>query len=51
MDIPASYHNNAGGISFADGNAEIRKWHDPTVTAQNNPPFTLAQQTPPTDLK
>jgi len=28
VDIPASYHNNAGGISFADGHAEIRKWHD-----------------------
>ena len=51
VDIPASYHNNAGGISFADGHAEIRKWHDPAVTAQNNPPYTLSQQTPPTDLK
>jgi prepilin-type N-terminal cleavage/methylation domain-containing protein/prepilin-type processing-associated H-X9-DG protein len=27
-NVPASYHNNAGGISFADGHAEIRKWRD-----------------------
>jgi prepilin-type N-terminal cleavage/methylation domain-containing protein/prepilin-type processing-associated H-X9-DG protein len=29
IDFPASYHNGAGGISFADGHAEIRKWVDP----------------------
>jgi prepilin-type processing-associated H-X9-DG protein len=29
IDYPASYHNGAGGISFADGRAEIRKWVDP----------------------
>jgi len=29
IDVPASYHNRAAGISFADGHAEIRKWHDP----------------------
>lgn len=28
IDFPASYHNGAGGISFADGHAEIRKWID-----------------------
>ena len=28
VDIPASYHNNAGGLSFADGHAEIKKWKD-----------------------
>lgn len=27
-DLPASYHNQAGGLSFADGHAEIRKWTD-----------------------
>ncbi|MDX1953819.1 MAG: type II secretion system protein [Verrucomicrobiota bacterium] len=31
VDYPASYHNNAGGMSFADGHAEIRKWKDPAV--------------------
>lgn len=29
VDIPASYHNGAGGFSFADGHSEIRKWVDP----------------------
>ena len=29
VDIPASYHNTAGGLSFADGHAEIKKWFDP----------------------
>jgi prepilin-type N-terminal cleavage/methylation domain-containing protein/prepilin-type processing-associated H-X9-DG protein len=31
-DFPASYHNGAGGLSFADGHAEIRKWVDPRTT-------------------
>ncbi len=26
-DTPASYHNGAGGISFADGHSEIHKWY------------------------
>jgi prepilin-type N-terminal cleavage/methylation domain-containing protein/prepilin-type processing-associated H-X9-DG protein len=29
IDFPASFHNGAAGISFADGHAEIRKWLDP----------------------
>jgi prepilin-type N-terminal cleavage/methylation domain-containing protein/prepilin-type processing-associated H-X9-DG protein len=29
IDYPASYHNGAAGLSFADGHAEIRKWKDP----------------------
>ena len=29
VDWPAAYHNRAGGFSFADGHAEIRKWVDP----------------------
>jgi len=27
-NFPASYHNGAGGLSFADGHAEIKKWLD-----------------------
>jgi len=27
-DLPASYHHRAGGLSFADGHAEIRRWVD-----------------------
>lgn len=30
-DVPATYHNNANGISFADGHAEIKKWRDPAI--------------------
>jgi len=26
IDIPASYHNQACGFSFADGHSEIHKW-------------------------
>ncbi len=25
-DLPASYHNGAGGFSFADGHSEVHKW-------------------------
>jgi prepilin-type N-terminal cleavage/methylation domain-containing protein/prepilin-type processing-associated H-X9-DG protein len=32
VDYPASYHNSAGGFSFADGHSEIKKWHDPRIT-------------------
>ena len=29
IDYPASYHNGAAGLSYADGHAEIKKWVDP----------------------
>lgn len=32
VDFPASYHNGAAGLSFADGHAEIRRWLDPRTT-------------------
>ena len=32
-DVPASTHNGAGGFSFADGHAEIKKWHDANTLA------------------
>ena len=28
IDFPGTYHNNAGGLSFADGHSEIHKWKD-----------------------
>lgn len=31
VDFPASYHNGAGGLSFADGHSEIKKWRSPAV--------------------
>jgi prepilin-type N-terminal cleavage/methylation domain-containing protein/prepilin-type processing-associated H-X9-DG protein len=35
-DFPASYHNGAGGLSFADGHSEIRKWQDPRTVIPKN---------------
>jgi hypothetical protein len=35
VDWPASYHNGAGGVAFADTHGEIRKWLDP----QTKPPI------------
>ena len=32
VDYPASYHNGAGGLAFADGHSEIRKWVDGRTT-------------------
>ena len=32
-DVPASTHNGAGGFSFADGHAEIKKWLDGNTLA------------------
>jgi prepilin-type N-terminal cleavage/methylation domain-containing protein len=31
VDYPASYHNRAGGLSFADGHSEIKPWKDKVV--------------------
>lgn len=28
-DLPAIYHNNAAGVAFADGHAEIKRWTHP----------------------
>ncbi len=60
IDCPASYHNNAGGIAFADGHSQIRRWRDATVLYQwvppaiqpGNPAFTRLppSQNPPDDL-
>jgi prepilin-type processing-associated H-X9-DG protein len=32
-DVPASYHNGACGLSFADGHAEIHRWLDNNTKA------------------
>lgn len=34
VDYPASYHNRAAGISFADGHAQIKRWHDRRTTPE-----------------
>jgi len=58
IDCPASYHNGAGGLSFADGHAIIKRWHDPTVLKgwappaiqPGNPSFTRLPPGTPSDL-
>ena len=32
VNWPASYHNKAGGVTFADGHAEVHRWLDPRTT-------------------
>ena len=31
IDMPASYHNGAAGLSFADGHSEVRRWLGKTI--------------------
>lgn len=49
-DYPASYHNGAGGLSFADGHSEIRKWLENStkapVTGSSRPPQIEVASTP-----
>ena len=33
VNVPASYHNGAGGLAYADGHSEIKKWKDGKVQA------------------
>jgi prepilin-type N-terminal cleavage/methylation domain-containing protein/prepilin-type processing-associated H-X9-DG protein len=47
-DEPASYHNNACGISFGDGHAQIRKWTDKNMITTHLD--GVAAQKPYTDL-
>jgi prepilin-type N-terminal cleavage/methylation domain-containing protein/prepilin-type processing-associated H-X9-DG protein len=46
IDLPAAYHNGAGGISFADGHAEIRKWHDGRIFDALNINFSTYPSSP-----
>jgi prepilin-type N-terminal cleavage/methylation domain-containing protein/prepilin-type processing-associated H-X9-DG protein len=57
-DLPAAYHNGAGGISYADGHAEIKRWRDrrvfealKNVFSPSDPPYNSSPlQSPPDDL-
>ena len=40
VDFPASYHGHAAGVAFADGHAEIHKWHDPRTSPPPATPLT-----------
>jgi prepilin-type N-terminal cleavage/methylation domain-containing protein/prepilin-type processing-associated H-X9-DG protein len=56
IDFPASYHNNAGGLCYADGHAQIKRWKDSTVLhgpdtfPEGNPSFTRLNPGNPSDL-
>ncbi|HMP81580.1 MAG TPA: prepilin-type N-terminal cleavage/methylation domain-containing protein [Verrucomicrobiota bacterium] len=57
-DLPAAYHSGSGGISYADGHAEIKKWRDGTIFDALNNNFrpdagqynSTPKQSPPLDL-
>jgi prepilin-type N-terminal cleavage/methylation domain-containing protein/prepilin-type processing-associated H-X9-DG protein len=42
FDLPASYHGNAGGFSFADGHAQIKCWRD----GRTMPPLVIGGLVP-----
>ena len=42
VDFPSSYHNGAGGFSFADGHSEIKKWLDPRTRSHHKGDVHLA---------
>jgi prepilin-type N-terminal cleavage/methylation domain-containing protein len=58
QDLPSSYHNHAGGISFTDGHSEMHRWRDartmpplrqdgvwwPLVASPNNPDIAWLQE-------
>ncbi len=52
IDCPASYHNNACGMCYTDGHAQIKKWVDVEILNIPDPQWT-SQQLPKngTDLQ
>jgi len=40
IDKPATYHDRAGGLTFADGHSEIKKWRDENLINYTGPPLT-----------
>jgi hypothetical protein len=47
VNFPGSFHNRAGGLTFADGHCEIHKWVDPRTT----PPFKKGQKREFTNMR
>jgi prepilin-type N-terminal cleavage/methylation domain-containing protein/prepilin-type processing-associated H-X9-DG protein len=45
-DTPASYHNGAGGLSFCDGHAEIKKWRDSKLLSATQNGINADQNSP-----
>ena len=44
-DLPAIYHNNACGLSFCDGHAEIHVWHDQAILVRGFIPYEQCPRT------
>lgn len=47
-DLPGFYHNRAGGLSFADGHSEVKRWTDartmpPEIKGKTRGAFTETQ--------
>ena len=49
VDTPASYHGQAGSLSFADGHAEIKKWRDENIIKATG--FDVTPQAGTSDLQ
>jgi prepilin-type N-terminal cleavage/methylation domain-containing protein/prepilin-type processing-associated H-X9-DG protein len=45
QDLPGSFHNGAGSLSFADGHSEIKKWQETSGTASTVRPVTYNEWT------
>jgi prepilin-type N-terminal cleavage/methylation domain-containing protein/prepilin-type processing-associated H-X9-DG protein len=48
VNFPASYHDGAGGLSFADGHAEIKKWRDSVLLGLRAKPSSTYAASDPT---
>jgi prepilin-type N-terminal cleavage/methylation domain-containing protein/prepilin-type processing-associated H-X9-DG protein len=46
IDLPAAYHNGAGGVAFADGHSQIRKWRDGRIMDALNINFNTYPSAP-----
>jgi len=49
IDKPATYHDRAGGLAFADGHGEIKQWKDINLINYKGPPLTGVAVQPPGD--
>ncbi len=47
VNFPGTFHNGAGGLTFADGHSEIHRWIDP----RTKPPFKKGQKREFTGMK
>jgi prepilin-type N-terminal cleavage/methylation domain-containing protein/prepilin-type processing-associated H-X9-DG protein len=45
INVPSTRHGNAGGLSYADGHSEIKRWTDGVIISQNAPNYTITGTT------